>query len=164
MPFYYPNFQNDFWRIAGLIFTGDKDHFITGKRFDMEAITEFCSARGIALSDTAAKVLRLKGNASDKHLAITENADIRSMLDRLPDCVAVATTGQKATETFLQIFDVPEPSMGGSSEFIYRDRKMKLYRMPSTSRAYPMKLEEKARFYRNMFRELNLLTHLTVRE
>ena len=27
MPFYYPNWINDFWRILGLIFFEDKNHF-----------------------------------------------------------------------------------------------------------------------------------------
>ena len=41
MPFYYPNFQNDMWRIMGLLFFGNKDHFIlTGaaKQFDQPRI------------------------------------------------------------------------------------------------------------------------------
>lgn len=29
MEFYYPNFQNDMWRIVGLSFFGDKGHFLT---------------------------------------------------------------------------------------------------------------------------------------
>ena len=33
--FYYPNFINDFWRITGLVFFGDKDRFVdtAAKRF-----------------------------------------------------------------------------------------------------------------------------------
>ena len=33
MPFYYPNWINDFWRIMGLIFFGDRNHFcLPGKK------------------------------------------------------------------------------------------------------------------------------------
>lgn len=33
MEFYYPNWNNDMWRIVGLIFFGDKEHFVVkGKR------------------------------------------------------------------------------------------------------------------------------------
>ena len=28
MNFYYPNYQNDMWRIFGLIFFSDKNHFL----------------------------------------------------------------------------------------------------------------------------------------
>ena len=50
MDFFYPNFQNDMWRIFGLIFFNDKDHFVvTGqKRFDKEKIETFCQEKGIA--------------------------------------------------------------------------------------------------------------------
>ena len=34
---------------------------------------------------------------------------------------------------------------------------MRLYRMPSSSRAYPLALEKKAAFYREMFRELEMI-------
>ncbi len=29
--FYYPNFQNDMWRIFGLVFFDDKEHFSDGR-------------------------------------------------------------------------------------------------------------------------------------
>ena len=44
--------------------------------------------------------------------------------------------------------------MGQSVDFIFDNRLLKLYRMPSSSRAYPMQLEKKAEFYRVMFDEL----------
>ncbi len=44
--------------------------------------------------------------------------------------------------------------MGEYTEFTFEGRKLKLYRMPSSSRAYPMKLEKKAEYYQKMFEEL----------
>ena len=155
--FYYPNFQNDMWRIFGLAFFGDKDRFVEGRRFDKEKIADFCSEKGIALSDTALEVVRLKGNASDKFLEITRPADIRGMLRRLPECRAVAVTGQKASETFASIFDIEEPKVGSFTPFTFECRAIKLYRMPSSSRAYPKPLAEKAAVYREMFGEIGLL-------
>ena len=32
MDFYYPNFQNDMWRIFGLVFFDDKEHFLTADK------------------------------------------------------------------------------------------------------------------------------------
>ena len=32
MDFYYPNIQNDMWRILGLIFYGNKDAFLRDKK------------------------------------------------------------------------------------------------------------------------------------
>ncbi len=66
MDFYYPNFQNDMWRIMGLIFYNNPLYFIKEKAFDKERITTFCKEKGIALYDTAMRIVRGSGNASDK--------------------------------------------------------------------------------------------------
>ena len=43
MEFFYPNLQNDMWRIMGLLFFGDKAHFLADpKHFDRERIMAFC--------------------------------------------------------------------------------------------------------------------------
>lgn len=43
MPWYYPNFQNDMWRIFGLIYFGDKFHFVDveHKTYRLDAIKDF---------------------------------------------------------------------------------------------------------------------------
>lgn len=43
MPFYYPNYQNDMWRIFGICFFGDKTHFLLEeeKRFNLGLIKPF---------------------------------------------------------------------------------------------------------------------------
>ncbi len=38
MDFYYPNFQNDMWRIMGLIFFSDKEYFIRDKKFHQPSV------------------------------------------------------------------------------------------------------------------------------
>ncbi len=156
MDFYYPNFQNDMWRIMGLAFFGDKSHFVDGKRFDEARIRCFCAGKGIALSDTARKVKRLNGDASDKFLEVIEPFDPEALLAPLPECRAIAVTGQKALETLLSVMQAPEPAVGTFSEFTWRGRAMRLYRMPSSSRAYPMPLERKAAVYAGMFAGVGL--------
>ena len=46
--------------------------------------------------------------------------------------------------------------MGGFVEFEFESRKLRLYRMPSSSRAYPMAVEKKAEYYRKMFEDILL--------
>lgn len=159
MDFYYPNLQNDMWRIFGLVFFGNKDHFVdTGnKRFLKTPITEFLYEKGIALGDTARRIVRLQDNASDKFLEVAETVDLDELLASLPRCRTIVTTGQKATDTLLSIVRAEEPRVGGHCEFIHGGRSMSLYRMPSSSRAYPKPLAEKAAVYERMFRELGLL-------
>ena len=157
--FFYPNLINDMWRIMGYLFFKDKNYFVDleGKRFRKELIVDFLNEKGIALYDTACAVRRLQDNASDKILDVVEITDVGLLLRQIPQCRAVVTTGQKATDTLLEMFSIQEPSIGTFSDFIFEDRHMRLYRMPSSSRAYPMKLEKKAEFYGQMMKEIGLL-------
>ena len=158
MDFFYPNLQNDMWRIFGHIFFQDKEHFLlpSKKAFNKELIIGFLKEKGIALYDTATSVRRLQDNASDKFLEVVEPTDIHLLLKQLPQCQAIVTTGQKATETLLEQIEADEPSIGKSSPFTLRDKSFQLYRMPSSSRAYPLSLEKKSAFYQLMFSELGI--------
>ena len=144
MDFFYPNFQNDMWRIFGLVFFGDKSHFLT--------------ERGIAIWDTAMEVSRLQGNASDKFLEVLRPIDLRQTLAMLPSCRAIAVTGQKALDTLLTLISAPSPppKTGEWTDAALDERRFRLYRMPSSSRAYPLPVEKKAEKYRRMFEEMGL--------
>ena len=159
MHFFYPNLQNDMWRIVGLIFFQDKEHFLNPEKkvFDKDRIIEFLNDKGIALYDTASAIRRLQDNASDKFLEVIEQTDISLLLKQIPMCKAIVTTGQKATDIIREQIEVKEPTVGTSEPFEFGDKAMKLYRMPSSSRAYPLALEKKAAAYRVMFNELGLL-------
>lgn len=158
MDFFYPNLQNDMWRIFGHLFFNDKNHFLLPDKasFCKEEIVTFLQEKGIALFDAATVVRRLQGNASDKFLEIIEPTDIRLLLKQLPQCQAIAATGQKAIDTIRLQVDADEPSVGRKVPFSFEDRDMHLYRMPSSSRAYPLALEKKSEFYRSMFKELGI--------
>ena len=158
MEFYYPNFINDHWRIEGDVFFGDRNHFVLPDRkaFDREAIIAFCQERGIAFYDTATAIRRLKDNASDEFLEVVEPTDIRALLSRLPHVEAIVTTGQKATETLCQYFGIESTPKVGTSIAIpdlqNRDgHEVRLYRLPSSSRAYPLAFDKKVAAYRTMF-------------
>ena len=159
MDFFYPNLQNDMWRIFGFLFFNDKDHFLLpGKKaFNKDYLVEFLKEKGIALYDPATAIRRLQDNASDKFLEVIEPTDIRLLLKQLPQCQAIVTTGQKATDIIRSQIKVNEPSVGQSCPFEFEDRILQLYRMPSSSRAYPLALEKKAAVYRLMLNELGLL-------
>lgn len=160
MDFFYPNFQNDMWRIFGLVFFGDKSHFLTddGRAFREAELRRFLTERGIAIWDTAMEVSRLQGNASDKFLEVLRPIDLRQTLAMLPSCRAIAVTGQKALDTLLTLVSAPSPSpkTGEWTDAALDERRFRLYRMPSSSRAYPLSVEKKAEKYRRMFEEMGL--------
>ena len=161
MNFYYPNYQNDMWRIFGLVFFENKDYFldVANKNFKLELLRDFLMHKGIAIFDSAHRAIRLKGNASDKFLQVEEAINIEALLARIPHCHSVMTTGDKATDTLMLALpqDTEKPQIGVSSSTYFADRDLTLYRMPSSSRAYPLAVEKKAVFYRTMFEDAGLL-------
>ena len=105
MQFHYPNFQNDMWRIYGLVFFNDAAYFQrpSEKAFDAEKIKAFLRTKGIASCPTVLKAVREHGNASDKFLQVVETVDLAAILAQMPDCRRICTTGGKATEILLDI-------------------------------------------------------------
>lgn len=163
MNFYYPNFINDMWRIFGIIYFGDKDALVKAgeKTFNLPLLKQTLSIHGIALSDTGREVVRTAGNASDKFLDIRRQIDLPAILAEIPDCVAVATTGEKAAGVIAKMTSTPLPAIGEYAECELRDsagllRRFSHWRMPSSSRAYPMPLAQKAEFYDRMILSLNM--------
>ena len=163
MDFYYPNFINDHWRIEGQVFFGDRNHFVDteAKCFKLKEIVTFCQDRGLAFFDTSTAVRRLKDNASDKFLEVVEPTDIRALLRQLPHCRTIVTTGEKATETICTSMHIPaipkvNTSVAIPDTYNLDGWQIRLYRLPSSSRAYPMSFDKKAEAYRQMFQEVRM--------
>ena len=152
MDFYYPNRTNMRWEIFGLVFFGDSQRLVDApaKSFRLADIKSLLNERGIALYDTASAVRRLSGNASDKDLEIVVKTDIAALLQRLPLCHDIVCTGQKSFSVLTEDYGVQVPKMGQYNEFAIAGRPMRLWRMPSSSRAYPMPLAEKAAYYSHL--------------
>lgn len=158
MDFFYPNFINDHWRIEGQIFFGDRNHFVDleAKRFKLDEIVAFCQEKGFAFFDTSTAIRRLQDNASDKFLEVVEPTDIPELLHQLPHCRAIVTTGEKATETFCASLSIPAIPKVNTSVTIPDTQNLDgdpilLYRMPSSSRAYPLAFDKKVAAYQQMF-------------
>ena len=128
-----------------------------------DRIIAFCNSEGLALYDTALEVRRLADNASDKFLEVVTPVDIRAMLDRMPECTAIISTGEKASGIIAGEFGCPVPKVGNYVElprFPYAGRTgddeksqagktpaVRFYRLPSSSRAYPLALDRKIQAY-----------------
>ena len=164
MDFYYPNFINDHWRIEGLVFFGDKNYFVDekNKTFNLPLIFEFLHEKGIGFFDTSYAIRRLNDNASDKFLEVVESTDIFALIKKMPQLRTIVTTGEKATQTIcehLHIEQLPKVGTFVSVPYILNEKQesISLYRLPSSSRAYPLSLQKKADAYRKMFETLGLI-------
>lgn len=159
MNFYYPNYINDFWRIMGLIFHGDKNKFydVATHSFHLNEITQMLITNHIAISDSAWQVRRLRNNASDKFLEIITTIPLIEILQKIPKCHDIAATGEKAAQTIATLLGTEMPLVGKyTSCNILEDKEIRLWRMPSTSRAYPLAIEKKAEYYASMLRHVGL--------
>ncbi len=158
MDFYYPNRQNDMWRIWAYIATGDKNAFMLpdGKTFDKDKIVAFCRSIGLALTDTGEEIVRQKGNASDAHLKVVKPRDFSRLLGRIPQCRDIVLTGEKAVETLGATVGFKKIDVGG---YVVTDyfpgAPVRIWRMPSSSRAFPRSVEWKAEYYRRVLDSLN---------
>lgn len=159
MDFFYPNRTNMMWEIFGLIFFGDSQRLVDAERktFRLDDIVKLLTDKGIAIFDAACAVHRLSGTAADKDLEIVEKTYLPRLLGQIPLCHDIVCTGQKSFSVLTDDYGVPVPKMGECNEFDIAGRQMRLWRMPSSSRAFPMKLEIKASYYRQMMETVGLL-------
>ena len=137
------------WRIFGIVFFNDLNHFIdvSQKCFKQQQIVDFLTDNGIAIYDTAVTVERGNNDASDANLDILESVNLNEILSQIPDCKVIVSTGGKSAEVVSEILGVKSPEIGSSVETEFCNRKIRFYRMPSSSRAYPMKVDKKAEIY-----------------
>jgi len=158
MDFFYPNRTNMMWEIFGEVFFSDSQRLVDAehKTFRQADIEMLLNDKGIAIYDTASAVRRLSGNASDKDLEIVEKTDIPALLSKIPLCHDIVCTGQKSFSVLTDDYGVPVPAMGEYNEFSISGNPMRLWRMPSSSRAFPMKLADKAAYYRRMMQQIGL--------
>ena len=130
-------------------------------RFNQNLCERFLVEKKIGIYDIAKRVIRQQGNASDNFLDIVEPVNLPDLLDQIPDCQVVAATGQKSLETIVSVLksqnpNLTVPGLDQYQPFENHGRALILYRLPSTSRAYPKPLEKKAQSYQRL---IELLTN-----
>lgn len=158
MDFYYPNFQNDMWRIFGNIFFDNKEYFLNEnhKNFNKEKICNFLKQYKLGVGDVAYEVIRLQDNAADKFLEVISYLDFDKIFSNSLKCQTIITTGKKSGEIIQQYFHILKlPNIGEQELFEWKGRKMQLYRVPSSSRAYPKSLNYKSNIYKSVFDSIN---------
>lgn len=138
----------------GKVYYNDKDYFVdsVNKTFFYDKVIAFIDKFKIGYFDTAQAVHRQKNNASDKFLQIITLTDINSLIVTAKKCKLIITTGEKATTTLCEDFGILKlPAIGQPIEipglFNSYNTQIKLCRLPSSSRAYPLAFEKKVEIY-----------------
>ena len=151
MDFYYPNRTNDFWKVMGIIMENNPEAYYNkaAKAYLPDRIKAMLRERGIALADTGLKIRRLRDNASDKFLEIVETLDLPALLHSMPHCRAIGAAGEKAASVVASMAEIAVPPIGVPSQWtLASGRTVDIWRLPSTSRAYPLAPEKKAEAFR----------------
>ncbi len=128
------------WRIYGLLFFGDKDYFLEEgrKAFSRDRLVAFLQEDGRGPVRHGRRRLSVtRGMRPIKFLEVVTPVDLDAILERIPGCRAIVTTGQKATDTLLEIVGAESPRVGGFCDFMYKGRALRLYRMPSVFPGLP---------------------------
>ncbi|MGL4388564.1 MAG: uracil-DNA glycosylase family protein, partial [Brevinema sp.] len=136
MNFYYPNFQNDMWRILGEVFFDDKNYFLLDQdHFDQHKIEQFLIEQKIAVADAIKKTSRLENNASDNNLQVAEYLNFHEVLKKIPYCQRIVATGGLASDIICSYFRIKKIKKTGESASINIDGKnIVIIRAPSSSR------------------------------
>jgi len=104
------------------------------------------------------EISRLRDNASDKFLEIIKPLDLVNLISSNTNCNIIVSTGQKASEIIAQITNTTIPKIGDYTIFQYSEsRTIKIYRMPSTSRAYPLSIDKKVAQYKKLFKDCDFM-------
>lgn len=119
--FYYPNANNDMWKILGLLFFGEVHHFYTPqlhdkdtegprprcsstRHLDEQVICAFAATAPIGFCDVAQEVRRGTGNSSDANIDILSRTNfVEQVLGQTPNCDAIVTTGALAMSILIEI-------------------------------------------------------------
>ena len=147
-----------------MIFFNDKDKFFNkeSKTIDKEGIKEMLTRYKIGVGETATEVIRTKDNASDKFLEIVMPVKLTKLFANAPSLEIIATTGEKAASVIASLTNTSVPKMGEhiNCRAVLDDgtpRDFIHWRLPSTSRAYPMALEKKKAYYEELFKESGII-------
>lgn len=113
--FYYPNKNNNMWRILGDIFYDETSHFYTTRNalatgnskivtcdLDEARIRHFAGSAPIGFFDVCSRIRRRSGNSSDANIDTLRRTDVfHDVLAHTPRCEAIVTTGTLALTMLL---------------------------------------------------------------
>ncbi|RYF23879.1 MAG: hypothetical protein EOO42_06505 [Flavobacteriales bacterium] len=156
--FYYPNPNNDFWKI---IFT------VAGKELSSYSIIDPIKTRkdvldelGLAIADMGKKVLRQRGSSTDSNLFPLIYTDVLLLLDQNPSINTIIITSSSGGNSVLSWFHhycslngikfkKPKGVLPLKTDINFKGKNITLKIIPSPSRISPIKGEKLIDMYRN---------------
>lgn len=154
MEFHYPNANNHMWQMFGLIYFDNPLQLFdqVDKKPVKEKAVAFLEETKIAHGSTTYEIIRTEGTAADSNLKVVTEYDVEALLQQLPHCNVVITTGGLAADIFAAQTHSNKLKIGEYVELECAGRTIRHYRLPSTSGVNThYTLKEKAEAYKEVF-------------
>lgn len=156
--FFYPNPNNDFWRVL---------FDVAGKKLDdykqndpLEIRKQLLESLNLAISDIGKKILRQKDNSKDDNLFPIEYADIFSLLEIHHTIKKIILTSSSGGNSVLSWFHhycilnghnfvIPKGKLPRQTKLLFKTREINIEIISSPSRLSRIKGDKLVEMYRN---------------
>lgn len=156
--FFYPNPNNDFWRVL---------FRVAGKKLDdhrnaepVEIRKQVLTELNLGIGDIGKRILRQKESSKDESLFPIEYTDIFSILNNHPTIRKIIITSSSGGNSVLswfhhyavlnnQNFIIPKGKLPMKTNILFRGKNIKIEIVSSPSRLSPIKGDKLFEMYRN---------------
>ena len=157
--FFYPNPNNDFWRVIFEVAGKKLDHFHQTEPID--ARKQILSYLKLGIADIGKKVLRQKDSSKDDHLFPIEYTDIFSLLEMYPTIKKIIITSSSGANSVLSWFhhyciinghtiNIPKSKLPITTKLLFNNLEIKIDIISSPSRLSPIKGDKLLEMYRTV--------------
>lgn len=148
--FFYPNPNNDFWRVIFEVAGKKLDDFHQTEPID--ARKQILSYLKLGIADIGKKVLRQKDSSKDDHLFPLEYTNIFSLLETYPTIKKIIITSSSGANSVLSWFhhyciinghtiNIPKAKLPNMTKLLFNNLEIKIDIISSPSRLSPIKGE-----------------------
>lgn len=156
--FYYPNPNNDFWKVIFGVADKNLKNFLHEDQIKIRKEILFELKMGIA--DMGKKIFRQKNSSKDDNLFPIEYTDIFSLLDSNSEINKIIITSSSGCNSVLSWFhhycvlnqitlNIPKRNLPIKTIFLFNNKKIKIEIISSASRLSPIKGDKLFEMYRN---------------
>lgn len=157
--FFYPNPNNDFWRVIFEVAGKKLDDFLQAEPIDTRK--QILSYLKLGIADIGKRVLRQKDSSKDDNLFPIEYTDIFSLLETNPEIKKIIITSSSGANSVLSwfhhyciinghTFNIPKGKLPITTKLLFNNLEIKIDIISSPSRLSPIKGDKLFEMYRTV--------------